>query len=217
MKTDAQLQQDVREELKWDPSVTATDIGVEVKDGVVTLSGYVDSFLQKWNAERAAQRVTGVNALAVDMHVRLPVGDARTDADIARTAEHSLSWSTFPSRKGIKVMVEKGWVTLSGEVDWDFERQGAAAIVRRLMGVQGVSDQITLRPKIASKTIKSDIEAALKRRAQNDAAQISVTVDGSKVTLGGTTHSWAERDLASHAAWSAPGVRSVIDHITVTY
>lgn len=217
MKTDSQLQQDVRAELQWEPSVNATQIGVEVKNGVVTLAGHVDSYAEKWDAERATQRVAGVKGLAVEMDVKLPGTSQRNDADTARSAENVLAWSSFAPKDSIKVMVEKGWVTLTGQVHWDFERRGAASSVRQLMGVTGVSDQITIKQKVSSTVVKSDIEAALKRRARNDAQMISVDVKGADVTLSGTAHTWAERDLASHAAWSAPGVRNVVDNITVTY
>jgi len=217
MKTDSQLQADVSEELKWDPSVNASQIGVEVKDGVVTLAGHVASYAEKWNAEVAAQRVAGVRALAVEMDVALPGPSQRTDADIARSVENMLEWSSYVPRGSVKVVVERGWVTLSGQVRWEFERRGAAAAARYLMGVTGVSDQITIKQNVSPGVIKADIEAALKRRAHNDAEMISVDVKGAEVTLTGTVHTWAERDLAGHAAWSAPGVLNVIDKITVTY
>lgn len=217
MKTDSQLQQDVLAELKWEPSVDAAQIGVEVKGGVVTLAGHVDSYAAKWNAERAAQRVNGVKGLAVEMDVKLPGARQRSDADIARSAENVLSWSSYFPADSVKVLVEKGWVTLSGQVHWEFERRGAAELVRHLMGVTGVSDQIAIKQKVSATVVKADIEAALKRRASNDAQMIDVSVTGGDVTLSGTAHNWAERDLASHAAWSAPGVRNVVDNITVTY
>jgi osmotically-inducible protein OsmY len=217
MKSDLQLKQDVTAELNWEPSVNAARIGVEVKDGVVTLAGHVDSFAEKWNAERAAQRVSGVNALAVEIKVELPGSAKRTDADIARSAETALQWTSNLPKDTIKVMVEKGWVTLSGEVDWEFQRQVAARAVRYLGGVIGVSDQIAIKARATTTAVKSDIESALQRRALADAKKILVDVDGSDVTLTGTVNSWSERNLARQSAWGSQGVRKVIDKITVVY
>jgi len=217
MKTDNQLQQDVIAELKWEPAINASNIGVVVNDGIVTLVGHVEKYSEKLDVEHAAQRVAGVKGLAIEIDVRLPGSSHRNDVDIARAAENVLSWSSNVPDNSIKVMVEKGWITLTGQVRWDFERRGAAAAVRHLMGVNGVSDQIEIKEKISAVLLKADIEAALKRRAQNDAQAISVTVHGTDVTLSGTVHSWGERDLASHAAWSAPGVWNVVDNITVVY
>jgi len=217
MKTDAQVQQDVIAELKWEPSVNPTHIGVEVQDGVVTLAGHVDSYAEKWNAERAAQRVSGVKALAIEMDVKLAGSSKRNDVDIARSAENALEWMTYLPDDSVKVMVEDGWITLSGEVSWEYQRQTAAGAVRYLMGVKGVSNNIAIKPKVSVSAVKSDIEAALKRRANADAQNISVDVRGNDVTLTGTVHSWSERDLARESAWGAPGVRNVVDNITVTY
>jgi osmotically-inducible protein OsmY len=217
MKTDTQLQHDVIAELKWEPSVNAAQIGVEVKDGIVTLAGHVSSYAEKWDAERAAQRVSGVKALAIEMDVKLSGSSKRTDADIARSAENALQWTTFLPKDRVKVMVESGCITLSGEVDWEYQRQAAAGGVRYLMGVTGVSNQIAIKPKVSVSVVKSDIEAALKRRALADAQKISVEVRGADVTLTGTVHSWSERDLARHSAWGTPGVRNVVDNITVAY
>ncbi len=216
MKTDAQLQQDVMAELKWEPSIEATHIGVEVKDGIVTLAGHVDSYAEKWHAERAAQRVSGVKALTVEIEVKLPGPSKRTDVDIARTAENVLLWMTNPPKDGIKVKVESGWITLSGEVDWAFQRTAAATALRCLMGVKGVSDQIAIKPKVALSAVKSEIEMALKRRAKSDAHDISVQVHGTEVTLTGRVHSWSERELAKDSAWGTPGVRNVVDQMTLT-
>jgi osmotically-inducible protein OsmY len=215
MKTDAQVQQDVIAELKWEPSINAAQIGVEVKDGIVTLAGHVSSYAEKWDAERAAQRVSGVKALAVEIDVKLPGSSKRNDADIARSAKDVLQWMTYLPKDSVKVMVEDGWITLSGEVDWEYQRQAAAGGVRYLMGVTGVSDQIAVKPKVSLSAVKSDIEAALKRRATADAQKISVDVRGADVTLTGSVHSWSERDLARNAAWGTPGVRNVVDNITI--
>lgn len=217
MKTDSQLQQDVIEELRWEPSVHANEIGVEVKDGVVTLSGEVHNFAEKWNAERAAQRVSGVNALAVDMKLKAPGLGGRTDADIARSAEQVLGWSTSVPDGAIKVMVENGFVTLSGDVNWQYQRLAAAASVRFLMGVTGVSDLIAIKPTISMSAVQGDIEAALKRAAVADAKKIHVSVNGSDITLTGKVQSWAERETATTCAWSTPGVQHVHDKMTLEF
>jgi osmotically-inducible protein OsmY len=217
MKTDSQLQQDVSAELKWEPSVHAARIGVEVKDGVVTLAGQVDSYWEKWNAERAAQRVTGVQALATELKVNLAGPAKRSDADIARSAENVLAWTSSVPADAVKVMVEGGWVTLSGDVHWQFQRQAATDSVRHLLGVIGVSDQIALKPSVSVSAVKADIEAALKRTAIADAKQINVSVQGSDITLSGTVHNWAERETATSSAWGTPGVRNVVDKMTLVY
>ncbi len=217
MKTDAQLQQDVMAELAWEPSVNAAQIGVEVRDGVVTLAGHVGSFVEKWEAERAAQRVTGIRGLAVEMDVNLPGSSKRNDVDIARSARNVLEWMTYWPQNEIKVVVEGGWITLAGEVDWEYQRQAAAAAVRGLIGVTGVSDQLVIKSRPSIMPVKADIEAALRRRIHDDARHISVGVKGADVTLSGTVHSWSERDSARNSAWATPGVRNVADHLTVVY
>jgi osmotically-inducible protein OsmY len=217
MKTDAQLQKDVMAELKWEPAVHAEQIGVEVKNGVVTLAGEVGSYTEKWNAERAAQRVHGVMALAVEMKVRLSGMGQRSDADIAESASNILGWTSSLPAQAVQVMVESGWLTLSGEVPWQYQRQDAAHAVRYLMGVTGVSNQIEIKPLASATAIKSDIEAALKRRAAADAKSVAVSVHGGDVTLTGTVHSWAERDLAIESAWGSAGVRKVVDQLELSY
>lgn len=215
IKTDTQIQQDVLAELLWEPSVDAASIGVEVKDGVVTLAGHVGSFNEKWEAESAAQRVGGVKALAIEIDVKLPGSTSRTDADIARSAGNVLDWMTYLPKDAVKVTVEQGWITLKGEVDWAFQKEGAQSSLRSLMGVTGVSDQIVLKGKVSTNAVKSDIEVALQRRAHAEAQDISVSVDGAEVTLAGTVHSLSERSLARRTAWSTPGVHRVVDHMTV--
>ena len=217
MKTDSQLQHDVSAELHWKPSVHAARIGVEVKDGVVTLAGQVDSYSEKWNAERAAQRVAGVMAMASDLKVHLTGLSKRTDADIAEAVENVLEWTSSLPAGAIDVMVEGGRVTLSGDVDWQYQRQAAADSVRTLMGVTGISDQISIKPSVTATAVKSDIEAALKRMSIADAKTISVAVHGSDVTLSGTVRSWDERDTATNSAWGTPGVRNVIDMMTLAH
>lgn len=217
MKTDRQLQQDVSAELEWEPSVHAAHIGVEVREGVVTLAGQVDSYAEKWSAERVAQRVSGVKAMATELTVHLTSLSQRTDANIAASVENLLEWSATLPAGVIKVMVEGGWVTLSGTVDWKYQKQSAADSIRHLMGVVGVSDQITIKPSVSATMVKSDIEAALKRAALADAHQIAVTVHGTDVTLSGTVHNWAERETATNSAWRTPGVRNVVDMMVLTH
>ena len=217
MKTDRELQTDVIAELAWEASVDGSNIGVEVKDGVVTLAGSVNSFQEKWEAEQAAQRVTGVKALAVEIEVKLPGASQRTDADIAHAAKNLLEWMTYAPKDDIKVMVEGGWITLSGEVEWDYQRNAAVSGVRPLMGVTGVSDHMIIKPKASLDTVRGGIESALKRRTRKNLNNISVEVVGDRVVLSGNVVNWSERDLIKHAAWSAPGVRSVVDNICVTY
>ena len=217
MKTDQQVQQDVMAELNWEPSVNAAHIGVEVSDGVVTLSGHVDSYAEKIGAETAAQRVTGVKAIAVEMDVKLLNASKRTDADIARSTQNVLEWTTYLPVDSVKVKVENGWVTLSGKVEWEYQRTSAVSAVRLLMGVTGVTDLIVIQPEVSSTLVKTEIEAALKRRARSDAKGISVEVRGSDVTLSGIVNSWSERELAKNSAWSTPGVHMVVDNMTVTY
>lgn len=215
MKSDSQLKQDIISELNWEPSVHASTIGVEVKDGVVTLAGHVQSYGEKSAAENATQRVRGVKALAVEMDVQLPGSHHRTDADIARSAQGVLQWTTNWSNDAVKVMVEKGWVSLTGTVEWDYQRQSAGWAVKNLMGVTGVSNNIVIKPKVASTSIKADIASALKRRFERDTSSISVDVNGDLVTLSGAVHSWSDRDLVSRSAWGTPGVRDVINNIKI--
>jgi len=217
MKTDTQLQSDVIAELSWEPSINSEDIGVEVRDGVVTLAGHVASYAEKIGAERATMRVAGVRALAVEMDVKLAGSNTRSDADIAHSVDNVLQWTTYLPKDAVKIKVEGGLVTLSGEVAWEFQREAALNAVRYLLGVKGVNDQLAIKPKLSAPLVKADIEAALKRRAQKDANEISVSVHGSGVTLSGKVHSWSERELATHTAWGSPGVRNVVDNITLSY
>lgn len=215
MKTDTQIQQDVIAELKWEPSVHGTQIGVQVKDGVVTLTGDVNSYADKCNAGHAAQRVAGVRALAMDMNVNIPGLGRRSDADIAQAAQNILSWSTVLPQGAVKIMVEAGWITLTGDVDWQYQRMSAADALRHVMGATGISNQIAIKPRASAGTVKADIEAALKRRAADDASEIVVEVENGGVTLTGHVHSWAERELATNSAWGTVGVHHVVDRMTL--
>jgi len=217
MKTDRDLQLDVQDELRWEPGVKATDIGVTVKDGVVTLQGTVDSYAEKWAAEEAVRRLSGVKALAVDLNVELPGSCQNTDSDIAEAVENALKWNVSVPKDRIKVTVENGFLTLEGQVDWAYQRSAAEEAVRYLTGVKGVLNDITIQPTVAPVSIKEKIEAAFKRNAILDASQIKVDADGGKVTLTGTVHSWAEFDEATDAAWAAPGVSQVVNNLSVLY
>jgi osmotically-inducible protein OsmY len=215
LMTDLELKKSVEAELNWEPSINAAAIGVAVKDGVATLSGRVDSYWEKVAAERAAGRVSGVKAVVNELEIRLPVASERTDEDIARAALNALQWSVLVPADRIKVKVSKGWVTLEGSVDWQFQKGAAERAVRDLIGVKGVSNLIEVKPKVSATEIKSQIEAALKRNAEFDASRITVETDGDKVVLRGTVRSAFEKEEAERAAWRAPGVRYVDNRIVI--
>lgn len=213
MKTDKQLQEDVLAELAWEASVNAAHIGVEVDQGVVTLTGHVESFGEKWGAERAAKRVNGVRAVAIEMDVKVKDAMKRTDADMALAAVNALQWLSTIPKNAIQVSVEHGTITLAGSVAWEYQREAAVSAVRGLLGVRGILNQIVVKPKVNLTAVKNEIEAALKRRAALDAQEITVSVDGEVITLGGKVHSWAEKNLAINSAWNTPGVKSVVDKL----
>jgi osmotically-inducible protein OsmY len=214
---DEQIQRDVLEELKWDARVQPNEIGVSVQDGIVALTGWVDSYAKKWAAEQAAHRVRGVVAVANDIEVRLPSSAERTDTDIAAAVSRALEWDAFVPIDKIDVTVSKGWVTLEGEVEWEFQRRSAERAVRRLSGVRGVTNLIMVRPRHqpSPHEVRRRIMDALVRSAQTDAEKISVEVDDGTVVLGGTVRSWVERTEAERVAWSAPGVTAVENRITI--
>jgi osmotically-inducible protein OsmY len=215
MKSDSQLKKDVQAELEWDPVINATHVGVAVADGVVTLAGHLDSYAEKYAAERAAQRVEGVKAVAVELDVKLIAGHKRSDAEIGAAVESALRWNSLVPDDRVKVMVEHGWVTLSGELDWDYQRDQAMKAVRLLTGVLGVTNNMSLKQQVAPSNITQRIQSALQRQAEREAKGIEVIVSGHTVTLKGQVHSWAERRAAQGAAWSAPGISSVVDQLRV--
>jgi osmotically-inducible protein OsmY len=216
-RTDVQIQSDVLAELKWEPRVQPNEIGVAVKNGVVSLTGRVDSYTKRWAAEEAAHRVRGVKAVANDIEVRLSKDAQRTDSDIAAAAVRALEGDAFVSVDHLDITVSKGWVTLKGEVEWQYQRQDAEQVVQRLGGVTGVTNLLTVTPRVAPSELKQKIEQALLRSAATDAKQITVDVDGDAVILKGTVRSWAERQAAEREAWSAPGVASVDNRITIAF
>jgi osmotically-inducible protein OsmY len=215
MKTDLDLKSDITAELTWDPAVNPANIGIAVKEGIVTLSGTVDSYVQKHAVERAVRRVAGVRGMAVDLDVRLAPGHRRTDAEIAQAAVHALRWHSLVPEERVKVEVEEGWVTLSGEVDWGYQSASAEQALQPLVGVRGVTNQIRIAQHVNPKQIHSDISAALVRHAQREASHIGVDVDGGTVTLTGEVGSLAERDAAMGTAFAAKGVMEVVDRLEV--
>jgi osmotically-inducible protein OsmY len=213
--TDLEIKRNVEGELDWEPSVNAAEIGVAVKNGIVTLSGYIQSYMERYAAERAAARVADVKAVVNELQVRLPSSSERTDEDIARAAVNALAWSIEVPNDRIKVRVSKGWITLEGTVDWQFQKKAAEKAVRDLTGVRGISNLIDVKPQVKPSEVKAEIQDALKRSAELDARQITVEEKGDKVILRGTVRSWVERDEAERAAWRAPGVRTVDNQITI--
>jgi osmotically-inducible protein OsmY len=216
MRSDAEIESDVEEELKWDPDLDATDIAVSVKDGVVTLAGFVKSYTDKYQAEAAAKRVAGVRAVANDIEVRMPSVDQRPDPDIARDAVAAIKSQLPISSEHIKIVVKNGWVTLEGQVEWQYQRITAENSVRRIKGVKGVNNLIQLKPHAQPAEIKRKIQEAFRRNAEVDANRITVEARGGEVILKGTVRSWIEREEAERTAWSAPGVIKVEDRIIVS-
>lgn len=215
MKSDVQLQKDVIDELRWDPQIGPNDIGVAARDGVVTLTGTVDSTARRHAAIHAAERVAGVKALAEDLVVNVPSALTRSDTDIAHAARNALKWNVEVPVDLVKVRVDDGWLILEGQVDWQYQRMAAMNCVRSLIGVRGVTNNVTLKPHAFASDVRDRIETALKRSAELDSKKISVQMLDGKVILRGTVRSWAERQDAERAAWSAPGVTAVEDQIAI--
>jgi len=215
MSTDITLQESVIEELAWDPALMGAEVGVAAKDGVVTLSGRVHTYRQKYAAVKAVHRVVGVKAVADDIQVHLLPEHARSDTEIAHAVLNAFTWNVAVPEDKIQVDVEDGWVTLRGQVSWDFQRRSAEGSVRSLTGVRGVSNMIAVTPRVSVTDVKGKIEAALKRHAEVDSQEIHVSASDGKVTLRGKVSSWAEREDAERAAWAAPGVRQVEDLVSI--
>ena len=213
--TDQSLKQTVVDELVWEPSVNEAHIGVTARSGVVTLTGHVGSYAEKHAAEQAAGRVSGVQAIADELEIRYLYAVGHGDEDIAKQALNVLSWDLAVPKDKVKIKIEKGWVTLSGDVDWYYQKNAAESDVRKLLGVMGVSNQIVIKPSVQASDVQKKIKAAFERNADVEAAKIVVATDGSKVTLSGQVDSYYQRTLAENTAWSAPGVTQVHDRITV--
>jgi osmotically-inducible protein OsmY len=215
MKTDSQIQIDVIAELKFEPTVNPTHIGVTVKDGIVSLLGTVENYFEKYHAEKATQRVSGVRGVAMAIDVKLPSVVNRTDAEIAHAIDNVITWSSLLNKDEIHVKVESGWVTLTGTVKWNYQKTMLNSSVGHLMGVTGISDQITISNDLNKTVVKKEILDSLNRRAKTDANNITVDVKGGEVTLSGKIHDFNERELVKHAAWSSAGVVKVTDKLTL--
>jgi osmotically-inducible protein OsmY len=218
MKTDLQLQRDVLDELKFEPSIREAEIGIAAKGGVVTLTGFVDSYAEKFSAERTAERVGGVKAVADEIKVKLPGAHQRSDTDIAHAAVNALRWDIQVPEDRLKATIEDGWIALEGDVEWQYQKWAAEGAVRNLTGVKGVTNLIAVKPKKASSyEVGQKIKDSMRRHAERDADRITIEAKDGRVTLRGSVSSFAERKDAEHAAWQAQGVTSVDDQIAVMY
>jgi osmotically-inducible protein OsmY len=216
MKSDIELKADVAAELAWDPAINATNIGVMVKDGVVTLAGHLDKYSEKRAVERAVRRVSGVRAVVLELDVKLAPEHTRTDFEIAQAAASALRLNSLVPDGKVKVEVEDGWITLTGQVDWGYQLASAEQCMRALAGVRGITNSVTIKPRVQGKEVAAQIKAALTRQAEREARHIDVEVQGAVVTLTGKVHSMAEHDAALGVAYSAHGVARVVDHLQVT-
>ena len=216
MKTDSEIERDVKAEFGWNPDLKSTDIAISVKNGVVTLAGFVPRYIDKYEAEKAAKRVAGVLAVANDIEIRLPAVDERPDPEIAREVVTALKNQLPFSHERIKAVVRNGWVTLEGDVEWQYQRLTAERAVRPLKGVKGIINDIKIKPRVEPSDIKQKIQEAFRRSAEVDANQITVETSGGEVILKGKVRSWVERDEAERVAWRAPGVTKVDDRIVVS-
>ena len=213
---DIELRQNILDELEFEPAVNAADIGVAVDKGIVSLGGHVSSYAEKLAAEKAVKRVKGVRAIAEGIKVRFANDKKTNDDEIARRALSILEWSASVPKGAVMVKVQDGWVTLSGEVFWQYQRLEAEHLIRRLSGIHGILNSITLKPQVEPRQVRYRIEGALRRNAHIQADQIEVRVeDGRAVTLEGSVHDWQEREAVERAAWSVPGVSRVIDHLRI--
>ena len=214
-KSDIQLKQDIEAELRWDPKVNPAQIGVSVDNGIVSLMGAVDTYAEKWAAEDAAKRVGGVRVVAEDLTVKVPEPHKRTDSEIAAAALSALKLNVFVPQT-VTAKVEKGWITLQGQVEWYYQRTSAENAVRYLAGVVGVSNSINIKPRASAEQVKEKVQAALQRQATADARSIQIETSGGTVTLSGNASNWQAVDDAIHAAWSAPGVTKVVCNVALT-
>lgn len=215
MKTDLEIQKDIMDELQWAPLLNVSEIGVAVKNGVVTLSGTVDSYSKKEEAEKAAKRVAGVKAVAEDIEVKPFASSIKNDTEIARMIADSLKWHSAVQEDKIKVKVENGWVTLEGQVDWEFQRDAAKNVIKDLTGVKGITNLIMVKASVTAKDIKQKIAAAFHRSATIDSDKVQIEIRGSKAILSGKVRSWLEKEDAENAVWRAQGITSVEDKLVI--